>query len=168
MGGKMEKYIQRFFTVPGQSFFLFGPCGTGKSTFLRHQNPGETLDAYVTLYIREEVQQEGLVRNIGNFSRFLEAVSFSHASLLNVSNVARECEVERKTVEGLIQILEDILLAFRLPVFAKRAQRALVSRPKFYIFDSGVFHSLRPKGPLDRSYSMFFRRNVFKTIIGGV
>ena len=113
-------------------------------------NPMETLETYVALYIREEVQYEGLVRNIGNFSRFLEAISFSHASLLNVSNVARECEVERKVVENYISILEDILLATRLRVFTKRAQRALVSHPKFYFFDVGVFKALRPRGPLDR------------------
>jgi predicted AAA+ superfamily ATPase len=111
--------------------------------------PMETLETYVALYIREEVQYEGLVRNIGNFSRFLEAISFSHASLLNISNVARECEVERKVVENYISILEDILLATRIQVFSKRAQRALVSHPKFYIFDVGVFKALRPKGPLD-------------------
>lgn len=112
-------------------------------------NPIETLETYVALYVREEVQYEGLVRNIGNFSRFLEAISFSHASLLNISNVARECEVERKVVENYISILEDILLASRLNVFSKRAQRALVSHPKFYLFDVGVFKALRPKGPLD-------------------
>lgn len=93
---------------------------------------------------------EGLVRNIGNFSRFLEAVSFSHASLISISNVARECEVERKVVEGYVSILEDLLLGYRLPVFAKRAKRALVAHPKFYLFDAGVYRSLRPKGPLDR------------------
>lgn len=114
------------------------------------QNPQDVLDAYVSLYVREEVQIEGLVRNIGNFSRFLEAASFSHAALLNVSNIARECGVERKIVEGYLQILEDILLAFKLPVFSKRAQRALVNRSKFYFFDTGVFQTLRPKGPLDR------------------
>jgi predicted AAA+ superfamily ATPase len=113
------------------------------------ESPMETLEAYVALYIREEVQFEGLVRNIGAFSRFLEAISFSHASLLNISNVARECEVERKVVENYISILEDILLATRLKVFSKRAQRALVSHPKFYLFDVGVFKALRPKGPLD-------------------
>ena len=113
-------------------------------------DPADVLNAYVSLYIREEVQLEGLVRNIGNFSRFLEAVSFSHASLLNISNVARECNVERKVVESYIQILEDILIAFRLQVFSKRAQRKLVAHPKFYFFDSGVFQNLRPKGPLDR------------------
>jgi predicted AAA+ superfamily ATPase len=93
---------------------------------------------------------EGLVRNIGNFSRFLEAISFSHASLLNISNVAQECSVERKTVEGYVEILEDILLGWRLRVFTKRARRHLSVHPKFYLFDAGVFRSLRPQGPLDR------------------
>ncbi|MFH2069010.1 MAG: AAA family ATPase [Candidatus Omnitrophota bacterium] len=110
----------------------------------------DVLKTYAALYMREEVQMEGLVRNIGNFSRFLEAVSFSHGSVLNISNVARECEVERKVVEGYITIIEDLLLAFRLPVFAKRAKRAVVSHPKFYFFDAGVFRSLRPSGPLDK------------------
>ena len=114
------------------------------------QTPQEVLRSYAALYVREEVQMEGLVRNIGNFSRFLEAVSFSHSSVLNISNVARECEVERKVVEGYLEILEDILLAWRLPVFAKRAKRKLNAHPKFYLFDAGVFQALRPKGPLDR------------------
>mgnify|MGYP000905599329 CR=1 FL=1 len=113
-------------------------------------NPADTLAGYAALYLREEVQAEGLTRNLGNFSRFLEAVSFSHASVINLSNVARECEVERKTVEGYIGILEDLLLAWRLPVFTRRAKRALAVHPKFYFFDAGVFRSLRPAGPLDR------------------
>ncbi|OEU82053.1 MAG: ATPase [Desulfobacterales bacterium S5133MH4] len=113
-------------------------------------DPGQVLQSYAALYLREEVQMEGVVRNVGNFSRFLEAISFSHASLLNISNVARECEVERKVVEGYVSILEDLLLSYRLQVFTKRAKRALVAHPKFYLFDAGVYRSLRPKGPLDR------------------
>ena len=110
----------------------------------------EALGAYAALYLREEVQMEGLVRNVGNFSRFLESISFSHGSVLSVSAVARECQVERKTVEGYIDILEDLLLCFRVPVFSKRAKRHLIAHPKFYFFDVGVFRSLRPAGPLDR------------------
>jgi predicted AAA+ superfamily ATPase len=109
------------------------------------------LKVYAGLYLQEEVMMEGLVRNIGNFARFLEAISFSHASLLNVSNVARESQVEQKTAEGYVQILEDLLLSFRLSVFSKRAKRRLVSHPKWYYFDAGVFRSIRPKGPFDRS-----------------
>ena len=114
------------------------------------ESPTEVLRSYAALYLREEVQMEGLVRNIGNFSRFLESISFSHSSVLNVSNVARECEVERKVVEGYVGILEDILLGWRLPIFTKKAKRTLSVHPKFYLFDTGVFRSLRPHGPLDR------------------
>ena len=113
-------------------------------------DPERALDAYASLYIREEVHAERLVRNVGDFARFLEAVSFSHAAALNVANVARECQVERKTVEAFIGILEDLLLAERLPPFTKRAKRGLTSHAKFYLFDAGVFRSLRPAGPLDR------------------
>ena len=117
-------------------------------------DPQATLNAYASLYLHEEVQMEGLVRNIGNFARFLEVISFSHGAVLNTSQVARDCQVGRKTVEGYIEILEDLLLAYRLPVFTKRAKRHLQSHPKFYFFDTGVFQSLRPKGPLDAPESI--------------
>ena len=112
-------------------------------------SPEQTLNAYATLYIREEVQMEGLVRNIGAFNRFLESASFSHGAVLNISDVARDCQVGRKTVEGYFSILEDLLLAFRIPVFTKRAKRNLTFHPKFYFFDAGIFRSIRPAGPLD-------------------
>jgi uncharacterized protein len=114
------------------------------------EQPAEALKAYIGLYLREEVQMEGLVRQVGQFSRFLEAVSFSHGTALNLSAVARECQVSRKTVEGYLGILEDLLLSFQVPVFTKRAQRHLSAHPKFYWFDAGVFVAIRPAGPLDR------------------
>ena len=113
-------------------------------------DPEATLHSYVDLYLKEEIQAEGLTRNIGNFTRFLEAASFSHGSQLTVSNISRECGVERKTVEGYLSILEDLLLTFRVPVFTRKAKRATVSHPKFYFFDTGLYNALRPKGPLDR------------------
>ncbi len=113
-------------------------------------DPADVLDGYASLYLDQEVRAEGLTRNVGDFARFLEAVSFSHGAQLNVSAVARECEVERKVVAGYVGILEDLLLAFRLPVFRKRAKRATVTHDKLYLFDAGVFRSLRPKGPFDR------------------
>jgi predicted AAA+ superfamily ATPase len=113
-------------------------------------NPEATLQTYVDLYLKEEVQAEGLTRNIGNFTRFLEAASFSHGAQLTVANVARECGIERKTIEGYLSILEDLLLTFRIPVFTRKAKRATVSHPKIYFFDTGLYNTLRPKGPLDR------------------
>ena len=118
------------------------------------KDPAATLAAYAMLYVREEVMAEGLVRDIGGFSRFLEAISFSHGSVLNVAEVSRECEVSRKTVEGYVSVLEDMLLGNRLPVFSRRAKRTLIKQSKFYFSDCGVFRSVRPKGPLDRPEEM--------------
>ncbi len=113
-------------------------------------DPRDVLSAYASLYLDEEVQAEGLVRHVGAFARFLEAVSFSHGAVLNVATVARDAQAHRKTVAGFIEILEDLLLAFRVPVFTRRAKRQTAAHPKFYLFDAGVYRSLRPSGPLDR------------------
>lgn len=113
-------------------------------------HPQDVLQAYISLYLKEEVQSESLVRNIGHFARFIEVVSFSQGSILNISNIARECGVSRKLVEGYLSILEDLLLSFQVPVFTKRAQRQLIAHPKFYYFDVGVYKQLRATGPLDQ------------------
>lgn len=76
-------------------------------------------------------------------------MSFSHAGLLSVSDVSRECQIGRKTVDGYLQVLEDLLLAFRLHSFSRRARRQVVQHPKFYLVDTGLFQALRPRGPLD-------------------
>lgn len=114
------------------------------------KEPLATLRSYITTYLKEEVQAEGLVRNLGNFARFLEVMSFSHGMQLNTSNVARECKVSRSTTDDYIQILKDLLLGCTLEIFVRRATRALSAHSKFYYFDAGVFKALRPKGPLDR------------------
>jgi predicted AAA+ superfamily ATPase len=113
-------------------------------------DPEDVLKGYASLYLEQEVQAEGLVRNVGSFARFLEVVSFSHGAVLNVANVARESQVSRKTVDGYLGILEDLLLAWRLPVFTRKAQRATVAHPKLFLFDAGVYRALRPAGPLDK------------------
>lgn len=115
------------------------------------ERPDDVLRAYASLYLDEEVRLEGWARNVGTFARFLEAISFSHAAVLNIANVARECQVERKTVAGYIEVLEDLLLSFRVPVFTRRARRETSTHPKFFLFDAGVFRSIRPRGPLDRA-----------------
>jgi len=112
-------------------------------------DPKRYLESYVKTYLEEEIQQERLTRSLGAFSRFLEAASFSQASVLNISRVATDCAVERKIVENYFNILEDLLIGYRIPVFSKRAKRRLGVHPKFYYFDTGLYRTLRPMGPLD-------------------
>ena len=113
------------------------------------KDPGSYLSSYIVTYLKEEVFQEGLTRNLGGFSRFLETASFSQGEVLNISEIARECSLNRKLVENYFSILEDLLISIRLPVFTKKAKRRMAQHPKFYFFDVGIFRTIRPRGPLD-------------------
>lgn len=117
-------------------------------------DPGQYLQSYVQTYLKEEVLQEGLTRNLTAFSRFLEAASLSQAQPLNISEVARECQIKRKQAESYFGILEDLLVGIMVPPFTKRAHRRLMAHPKFFFFDAGVFRAMRPTGPLDTPAEM--------------
>lgn len=113
-------------------------------------DPAKHLESYVQIYLEEEIMQEGLTRNLANFSRFLEVASFSQGQQLNISEVAREASINRKVAESYFKILYGLLIAYELPVFKKRAKRNLVSQNKFYFFDVGVYSTIKPKGFLDK------------------
>lgn len=111
--------------------------------------PRDYLKSYVATWLTEEIREEGLARNLGSFARFLEAASYSQGAVLNMASVARDCSVNAKVVQDYFEILEDLLVAVRLPVFSRRAKRRIAHHPKFYFFDAGVFQAVRPRGPLD-------------------
>jgi predicted AAA+ superfamily ATPase len=114
------------------------------------QDKNSYLKSYIQTYLQQEVIQEGISRNLGAYSRFLETASFSQGSVLNILEVSRESSLGRRMVENYFSALEDLLIGVRLPVFSKRAKRKLVSHSKFYFFDVGVYRAIRPLGLLDR------------------
>ncbi len=116
---------------------------------IKHEDPKKYLESYVQTYVREEVLQEGLTRNVGTFNRFLEIASFSQGCVVSFSEVAREVGAHRSVVTDYFTILEDLLMACRLDVFTHRAKRKMVGHQKFYFFDAGVYRILRPMGLLD-------------------
>ena len=104
-------------------------------------DPGaeRSLRAYVVDYLKEEILEEGLTRNVAAFSRFFDAVGYSHGDLTNYANIARDCGVDAKTVKEYYQILVDTLLGTFVEPWKKRQERQVIGKaPKFYLFDVGV------------------------------
>jgi predicted AAA+ superfamily ATPase len=102
----------------------------------------EKLDAYIETYLREEIQQEALVRNLDSFARFLQVAALYNGQILNISNTAREVGVSRSTVQGYFEILIDTLIGWHLPAFKLKAKVKEIAHPKFYLFDVGVKRAL--------------------------
>jgi len=111
----------------------------------------DILDAYVTTYLREEIQQEALTKDFGAFSRFLEVAALSNGQVVNVAGTARDAGVSRMTVARYYQVLVDTLIGFWLPAWQSRARIKEVRHPKFYLFDPGVARALlgRIREPLE-------------------
>lgn len=102
----------------------------------------ELLASYADTYLREEVQAEALVRNLGGFARFLDVVAAENGGIVNASAVARDAALAIRTVQEYYQILEDTLIAYRLEAWRKSPRARLVGHPRFYLFDTGVTNAL--------------------------
>ena len=103
----------------------------------------ETLKAYVQLYLREEIKAEALVRNLPGFVRFLPIAGLFHGQSLNISAIARDCGVARTTAAGYLDILEDTLLAWRLPGYEARLRVQERKHPKLYWLDPGLVRAVK-------------------------
>jgi predicted AAA+ superfamily ATPase len=100
------------------------------------------LNTYVETYLKEEIMQEALVRNLGGFSRFLSVSAAQFTELTKYTAIASECGVGSRVVQGYYDILEDTLVGFRLLGWDKSQRKQLSTHPKFYFFDNGVTNSL--------------------------
>jgi predicted AAA+ superfamily ATPase len=102
----------------------------------------ELLRTYADTYLREEIQAESIVRNLGGFARFLDVAAAQCGELLNASSVARDAGLAARSVQEYFQILEDTLIGFRLEAWRRSVRSRLVAHPRFYFFDTGVTNAL--------------------------
>ena len=114
------------------------------------KNPQRRLAAYIQVYLKEEIKEEALVRNLNAFQRFLEVAALTDGEMVNNNNIAQDCGVSATTVSAYFDILEDTLIGYRIPAFTKVMKRRLVQAPRFYYFDVGIANHLLHRKELVR------------------
>ena len=128
----------------------------------------DRLEAYVDVYIKEEILAEASVQDIDAFERFMEVAAISDGEMLNYSNIATDCGVSAKTVKSYYQILYDTMLGYEIPAYRKVIKRQIVQAPKFYYFDVGLSNYLMGRHNLKRGsddYGHAFEHFVMQEII---
>lgn len=120
-------------------------------------DPAEELGAYVRTYVQEEIQAEGFVRRLPPFSRFLASAALMNGQMLNFAQIASDAGVPAATVREYYDLLDDTLVGFLLPAWAKSKKRKAISTGKFYFFDTGVTHTLAGTQTLDRNSDLYGR-----------
>jgi predicted AAA+ superfamily ATPase len=117
--------------------------------------PRPLLRAYINDYLKEEIANEGVVRNLPAFANFLSSAVLSDTELLNYSAIARDCGISGPAVREYFQILVDTLLGRYLPAYTKRPKRRVIQAAKFYFADVGVVNQLAKRGRLAPGTELF-------------
>ena len=99
------------------------------------------LRTYSTIYLKEEIQAEAIVRNLGAFSRFLDVAAQYNGQLVVYNNISSASGVPRASVSNYFDILEETLIANRLWEYG--ASEKDKSKPKLYFFDCGVVRAIQ-------------------------
>ena len=117
--------------------------------------PMRLLNTYVSLYLKEEVAAEGLVRRLPVYSEFLNKAALYDGAPVQYSTIARETGVSGETIRGYFEILCDTLLGRFLPAYRRRQKRRVVKAPEFYFTDVGVVNFLVKRSNLTPGTELF-------------
>ena len=132
------------------------------------ENATKRLSGYVKVYLDEEIREEGEVRELDAFERFMEVAAISDGEILNYTNIASDCGVSAKTVKAYFQILYDTLIGYEIPAYRHEIKRKIIQSPKFYYFDVGLANYLMGRHSLIRGtddYGHAFEHYVMQEII---
>lgn len=104
----------------------------------------DILGTYADVYLREEIQAEGVARDLGSYARFLDVMALASGQWLNYSKLSSDTEIPKETIRRFVQILEDTLVAVRIPAFVPgvRTSRRVQQRERVLLFDVGVRNAL--------------------------
>ena len=106
------------------------------------QNPQKRLEAYIGVYLKEEIQEEAVVRQLSSFNRFLDVAAQCDGEMINYTNIAQDCGVSATTIKEYFNILEQTLIGYMVPAFTLSKKRRAITTKKFYYFDVGVVNYL--------------------------
>lgn len=136
--------------------------------FYTSNNPKRLIQAYVDVYLKEEIKAEALVRNLANFTKFLEAAALTDGEIVNYQNIASDCGVSATTAKDYFSILVDTLVGYIIPPYTKTMKRKMVQSGRFYYFDVGIVNYLLHRNNLQRGtpeYGHAFEHLVFQEVI---
>lgn len=132
------------------------------------ENPTRRLQAYIGVYLNEEIRIEAQLRNMPSFTRFLEVAAQCDGEIINYTNIAQDCGVSAVTVKEYFAILEQTLIGYMIPAFTLSKKRRAIGAPKFYYFDVGIVNYLLHRNhltPGSDSFGHAFEHFIIQEII---
>ena len=125
------------------------------------------LKSYTGTYLKEEIMQEAIVKNIDGFNTFLEIAASVNGSPVNYSKMSRQVNISDQSIKGHYQILEDTLWAYKISAWTYSKKKQLQKAPKYHFFDNGVLNALRGELKVELKESSYRYGELFENLVVG-
>lgn len=97
---------------------------------------------YITTYVEKDVRQILNIQDAATFQRFIKVCAARVGSILNYSDLARDCEISLNTAKAWISILEASYIIKLLYPYHKNFNKRVIKSPKIYFYDTGLICAL--------------------------
>ena len=97
---------------------------------------------FITTFLERDIPQLGINIPARTLRRFWTMLAHYHGQVVNYSELGTSFGISDVTVRKYIDILEGTFMVRVLQPWHSNTGKRLVKRPKIYLRDSGLFHSL--------------------------
>lgn len=94
--------------------------------------------SYIQTYLERDVRDLSKIGQLLTFQRFLKVAAARTGQLINYADMARDVDVDPKTVKKWVSILETSGLIYLLQPYHNNLTNRLIKTPKLYFLDTGL------------------------------
>lgn len=100
--------------------------------------PEDYFGAYMQTYLERDIRDLITVRDEGKFLKFISCTAARTSQEVNLTDLGKDVDIDRKTAEGWLSILVSSGLVYLLPPYSGNTVKRIIKRPKLYFMDTGL------------------------------
>lgn len=94
--------------------------------------------AYMQTYLERDIRDLISIKDEGKFLKFLSCAAARTSQEVNLADMAKDIEIDRKTADGWLSVLVSSGLVYLLPPYSGNTIKRIIKRPKLYFMDTGL------------------------------
>ncbi|MDE7205043.1 MAG: ATP-binding protein [Lachnospiraceae bacterium] len=100
--------------------------------------PEDYFGAYMQTYLERDIRDLVHIKDEGRFLKFLACTAARTSQEVNLADIAKDVEIDRKTADSWLSTLVSSGLVYLLPPYSGNTIKRIVKRPKLYFMDTGL------------------------------
>ncbi|MCI6581932.1 MAG: ATP-binding protein [Oscillospiraceae bacterium] len=101
-------------------------------------NTEDFYGSYLQTYIERDIRNLVNIQNEGKFLRFISCLAARTGQEVNLDDISKDVEIDRKTADGWLSVLVSSGLVILLNPYSGNTIKRIVKRPKMYFMDTGL------------------------------